>query len=428
MTADPSERVPARLHWLSRDARLIVVTRALRTFAYGCTSVLLAQTLVGDGLSAAHVGVVVATAAAGSVAVSVVMGLFADRFGRRRSLLVASGLMALAGVTFAVSGCMPVLLAAAFFGTISPSTNDNTPFSGIEQAILAETCTARRHAAAYTCYNSAALVAGALGALAASGLSLWCPTRAGAAAFALYAAVALTIGAIFLTLSPLVEAGRHRATGATSDHPRTRIRPGGSIRRLAMLFAVDAFAGGLVVQAMLALWFQFRFGVSAAQLGLLFFAANLLPALAQLTAPFIARRGGLLTAMLVPHAIANILLLCVAAAPSFRIAALTLLARQTLSKIDVPARQAFIAAVVHPTERTAAASLTTVTRSIAVAVSPLATSLLISGPLAAIGAPLLLSGALGLGYDTATWRSFRNARPDPERGADLSTAPASGPG
>jgi MFS family permease len=397
--------------WLVRDARLVIATRALRTFGYGCTSVLLAEMLVGEGFSTAHVGGVLAVAAVGSVLATVVMGLLADRWGRRRCLLVTSALMALAGLAFAFSRSYAVLITAALIGTISPSTNDNTPFSGVEQSILAQTCETRRHAAIYTWYNSAALLAGALGGLAAAGLSVWVGPRAGTTAFLGYAALAGLIGLLFLTLTPAAEAQPptpHPVADVVQPVPTSvRERLSGRIRTLAALFAVDAFAGGLAVQAILALWLHQRYGASGAQIGLLFFAANLLPAVAQLTAPWLAGRGGLLPTMLVPHVLANLLLLLIPVAPSFGVAAGVLLARMALSKIDVPARQAFVAVIVPPRDRTAAASLTTVARSISVSVSPLASSLLLSGPLMALGAPLILGGAIGVGYDATMWRTFR---------------------
>jgi predicted MFS family arabinose efflux permease len=400
-----------RAPWLVRDARLIIATRALRTFGYGCTSVLLADMLIRRGFSAPQVGGLLAVAAVGCVTASVLIGLFADRFGRRRSLLLTSALMAAAGVTFAVSGSFPVLLLAAFIGTISPSTNDNTPFSGVEQAVLAQTCAFRHHPKLYTYYNSTALLAGAAGGLAAAALGALAGPDAGRYAFVLYAVLAVAIGVVFLRLSPRAEAlevRREPVPGANGT--RARVPLSGPIRRLSALFAVDAFAGGLAVQAILALWFEQRYGVTATQLGLLFFAANLLPAIAQLAAPALAARGGLLATMLLPHAFANLLLLSVPFAPTFAVAALLLLLRQTLSKIDVPARQAFVAAVVDPADRTAAASFTMVSRSVAVSVSPMASTLLLSGALAAVGAPLLLGAGLGIGYDAAMWRSFRTTR------------------
>jgi MFS family permease len=402
--------VPAMLgpRWLSHDARVVIAARALRTFGYGCTSVLLAGMLTADGATPDLVGLLLAVAAVGSVLASILMGLFADRVGRRTSLIFTAGLMGTAGLVFAFSESFPLLLAAAFIGTISPSTNDNSPFSGVEQAILAQTCPAERHTALFAGYSMAALLSGAAGGLAAAGLGLLSSPEPGDAAFLLYTVVAVLTAVLFLGLTPAAEPEATPPENAAGDPARDRKRlPSGPVVRLAGLFAVDAFAGGLAVQAILALWFQQRYGVSSTELGLLFFATNLLPALSQAVAPALARRRGLLTAMLVPHFLSNVLLLCVPVAPTFGLAAAVLLARQTLSKIDVPARQAFTAAIVTPEERTAAASLTTVARSVAVSASPLTSSLMLSGPLIACGAPLLLGGGLAIAYDLTMWRTFR---------------------
>ncbi|MQY07089.1 hypothetical protein ACRB68_51880 [Actinomadura sp. RB68] len=390
---------------LGRDGRLLVAARALRTFGYGCTSVLLAQMLTEDGDAPWQVGLLLAVASAGSVAASLVLGLFADAWGRRRVLTACGCLMAVAGVLFAVSESYPVLIAAAFIGTISPSTNDNTPFSGVEQAVLAQTCPAGRHTRVFTCYNVAAMAAGALGGLAAAGLGLQTWATPGDAAFVLYAGLAAGTVLLFRRLTPDAEAVRTVERGDAPERTGTRVPA--PVRRLAALFALDAFSGGLAVQAVLAWWFAHRYGATTAQLGLVFFAANLLPALAQLTVPFLAARRGLLAAMLLPHAAANVLLACVPFAPTLGTAVALLLARQTLSKIDVPARQAFTAAAVAPAHRTTAASMTSLARSIAVSVSPMAATALLTGPLALLGAPLLLGAALGLGYDLTIWRTYR---------------------
>ncbi|WP_169809038.1 MFS transporter [Microtetraspora fusca] len=414
-----SERMPSRR--MARDAWLVVVARALRTFGYGCTSVLLAGMLAQDGDAPWQTGMLLAVASAGSVASSLALGLFADRWGRRRALIVCGCLMALAGAVFAVSESYPALVAAAFVGTISPSTNDNTPFSGVEQSILAQTCEPARLTGIFTVYNVTALAAGALGGLAAAALGLQHVVSAGDAAFALYAVLAAATVLLFLGLSPAAEAGAVAASGVAAKNgdakngdaedvaPVPMSRLPRRVRRLVGLFAVDAFAGGLVVQAVLAWWFAHRFGATTSQLGLIFFAANLLPALAQLAAPLLAARRGLLAAMLLPHFVSNIILACVAFAPGLGAAVALLLVRQSLSKIDVPARQAFMAVVVRPSERTAAASMAGIARSVAVSVSPVAATAMLSGPVGVAGAPLLLGAALAICYDVTVWRSYRSA-------------------
>jgi hypothetical protein len=250
-----------------------------------------------------------------------------------------------------------------------------------------------------------ALLAGALGGLAAAGLGLQHVAEPGDLAFAIYAVVAAVTAALFCRLTSAVEPRPGAVTAAAASPPRAR--PSGRVLGLAGLFAVDAFAGGLAVQAILALWFAQCYGASTAELGLLFFATNLLSAFSQALAPALAARRGLLVTMLVPHFVSNVLLLCVAVAPGFGWAAALLLLRHALSKIDVPARQAFTAAIVTPEQRVAAASLTTVARSVAVSASPLTSSLLIAGPLLAWGVPLLLGGGLAIAYDLTMWCSFR---------------------
>ncbi len=406
-------RVPAR-----DDSSLIIAARALRTFGYGCTSVLLMGMLENAGISGTRLGLILAVAAAGCVLATIAMGKYADCFGRRTSLLVSACLMGIAGLAFAVTRSYPVLLIAAFIGTVSPSTNDNTPFSGVEQAILAQRTPARQHTAIFTRYNVTAQAAGAVGGLAAAALGALPTSLAGDAAFALYSIIAFTTGFLFLRLSAAAEPSAGPPAGSPTNaalpsvdpealaaHTPTRLP--GPVRRLACLFAVDAFAGGLAVQAILAWWFHHRYGATATDLGLIFFAANLLPAAAQLAAPLIVSRHGLLPAMLVPHLASNIFLACIPLAPDLGDAVVLLLARQALSKIDVPARQAFTAALVGPEHRTAAASLTTAARGVAVSVSPLAATLLLTGSSVALGGPLLVGAALAAAYDLAMWRSFR---------------------
>ena len=306
--------------WVSRDARLVIVARALRTFGYGCTSVLLAQMLVEDGDPPARIGILLAVAATGSVVASILMGLFADRFGRRSSLLLSAGLMGMAGVVFAVSESYPLLLAAAFVGTVSPSTNDNTPFSGVEQAILAQTCPPERHTAVFARYGMTRAARGG-------------PRRPGRGRAR--AASPSRSRVTWPSRSTPPSPRRRRSCSAASPRPpspsRTDMprRPGrgrstGHVRPGACSASRDCSRstrspGGLAVQAVLALWFQQRYGASTAELGLLFFATNLLSALSQALAPALAARRGLLQTMLVPHFVSNVLLLCVPVAPELRL-------------------------------------------------------------------------------------------------------------
>ncbi len=435
---------------IAPDGRLVILARALRTFGYGFTSVLLGVMLTRAGLPAVSIGLLLAVAALGSITFSLVMGTFADRLGRRRSLMVSALLMMGTGFAFAFTRYYPLLLLAAFCGTISPSTNDNTPFSGIEQSVLAQASPPRRHPMIFAFYNLTAQLAGALGGLAVAlpevlshvGIAPGISMRS---LFVLYGVLAGSTALLFLRLSPAAEvqpaqektaAAPSTQAAATAEGSSMQQRPAPQsgqllprkprirsiVLKLTGLFALDAFAGGLAVQTMLAVWFSYRFGVSLASLGLLFFGVNLLAALSFVAAPRLARRFGLLKTMVAPHFVSNLFLLLVALMPTFPLAAAFLLLRQSLSKLDVPARQAYTMALVSPEERTAAASYTTVARSIAVSASPSVAGFMLSGPMLVLGLPILLASCIGVGYDAIMWRVFRHVplHPSHTRGGRIS--------
>jgi len=434
------------LESIAPDGRLVILARSLRTFGYGFTSVLLGVMLTDAGVPTVQIGMLLAVAALGSITFSLVMGMYADRVGRKHLLVVSALLMMGTGFVFAFTRYYPLLLIAAFCGTISPSTNDNTPFSGIEQAILAQSSTTERHTTIFAFYNLAAQLAGAVGGLVVglpealshvgidAHVSIHC-------LFTFYGMLAGSTALLFLRLSPAAElqkpkenveagtrvgvplAGTRPYTGTRQVAPtagvqgastqKTRQRPQeprirSIILKLSSLFAIDAFAGGLAVQTILAVWFRQRFGVSLGSLGLLFFGVNLLTALSFLTAPRLTKRFGLLKIMIMPHFASNVFLLLVALVPVFPLAAAFLLLRQSLSKLDVPARQAYTMALVSPEERTAAASFTTVARSVAVSASPLVSGLMLSGPMLVLGLPILLASCIEIGYDVTLWKVFRH--------------------
>jgi len=419
---------------IAPDGQLVILARSLRTFGYGFTSVLLGVMLADAGVPTVQIGVLLAVAALGSITFSLVMGMYADRVGRKRLLIVSALLMMGTGSIFAFTQYYPLLLIAAFCGTISPSTNDNTPFSGIEQAILVQSSTTERHTSIFAFYNLAAQLAGAVGGLVVglpevlshvgidAHISVHC-------LFAFYGILAGSTALLFLRLSPAAELQKSKedvevgarigtqqivptvsAQGASIKKTRQRSQKPkirSIILKLSSLFAIDAFAGGLAVQTILAVWFRQRFGVSLGSLGLLFFGVNLLAALSFLIAPWLSKRYGLLIVMIMPHFVSNIFLLLVALMPIYPLSALFLLLRQSLSKLDVPARQAYTMALVSPEDRTASASFTTAARSIAVSASPLVSGLMLTGPMLVFGLPILLASCIEIGYDVALWKMFR---------------------
>lgn len=415
--------------WVTPDGWRVIIARGVRNFGYGFTSVLLGVTLAAAGFSIVQIGLLLSVALVGDIISIILVALFADRLGRRRVLAFFTLLMVAAGVAFALSQNVVILLLAAFFGIISPSNSENTPFSTIEQAILPQTTSPERRTDVFARYNVVAQVAGATGGLAV-GLpdllhsTLGMNTNFGIhAMFALYALLALATCGLFLSMSSGIEAEPMPANiqgdvqsqdspvqQKRSARPKPLQKSRGIVLRLASLFALDAFAGGLAVQTILALWFHLRFGTSLSLLGILFFGKNLLAALSFPVAAWLAKRIGLLNTMVFTHLPSNILLIMVPLMPVFPLAALFLLGRQALSQMDVPTRQAYTMTLVTPEERTAAASVTTLARSIALAVSPLLAGVLLSGPALVLGLPFLCAGSLKVVYDLSLYRVFRKVK------------------
>ncbi|HEU0027927.1 MAG TPA: MFS transporter [Ktedonobacterales bacterium] len=415
----------------SDDAWRILAARGLRQFAYGLLGVTLAIALSEDGFSPVAIGGLLTAALVGDFCATYLISLFADRWGRRRTLIWLALIMAATGAVYGLTRLYPALLLAAFAGTLGTSTSETAPFLPIEQAMLPQTCAPDRRTALFARYNLIASLAGALGALAAGAADLL--TRAGLPRgqafnlmFGAYAIVALAVALLVGRLTPQVEALRARSSatkdteGATGWQAWRRLVPPlgssrGIILRLSGLFSLDALAGALVTQSLLALYFHLRFGVSLSALAILFFGANLLSALSFLAAAPLARRFGLLNTMVFTHLPSNALLMLVALMPTFPLAGVTLLARQLLSQMDVPTRQAYTMALTPPEERTAAASVTSLARSAGSGLSPTISGALLTGPLVVLGLPLLIGGGLKVVYDLALWAVFRHVRPPDER-------------
>lgn len=409
---------------------MIVTARGIRAFAYGLLGVLLAVALSQAGLAPAAIGLLITVSLIGDFCGTYLIGIFADGWGRRRTLLVLTLLMAATGITFTVTRVYLLLLAAAFFGTLGTSASETAPFLPIEQAILPQVSDGPNRTELFARYNLVASFAGALGALAAAvpdllshlGLPLATGIRL---MFGLYAAAALGVAMLVLQLSAKVEAPPTRRSSEISPPLRHRLTPSlgqshGIILRLAALFSVDALAGGLVVQSLMVLYFHLRFGVPLAPLGVLFFAANTLSALSFLAAVPLARRFGLLNTMVFTHLPSNVLLALVAVMPSFPLAAAVLLLRQVLSQMDVPTRQAYTMALVAPAERTASASVTSLARSAGSSTSPIVSGLLLQGSVLALGLPFILAGGIKAAYDLSLWGIFRRVDLPEERTATFS--------
>jgi MFS family permease len=401
---------------LGGDGRLLLASRAARMFGYGFLSVVLVLYLRTIGLGDLEVGVLLTATLLGDALISLWLTTRADRLGRRLVLVVGAFLMAIAGLVFLATAEPLALVVIAIVGVLSPSGNEVGPFLAVEQAALSQVVGDRERTHAFGWYSLTGSVATAFGALAAGllvrGLELvgWQQLQAYQAVLVGYATIGLVLVVVFRRLSPAVEAPvvEHVRPARLGLH-RSRDR----VLGLAALFGLDAFAGGFVMQSILAYWLTVRWDLQAAALSTVFFAANLLAAGSALVAARLAARIGLVRTMVFTHLPSNILLVLVPFMPTAWLAVALLLLRFSISQRDVPARQSYTMAVVEPDERSAAAGVTGIARSIGAAVSPtLATPLIALPPLGAL--PFVIAGALKIVYDLLLYRGFREVRPPEE--------------
>ncbi len=388
---------------LPRGARLLLIGRALRAFTDGFVAILLPASLLALGMGKWEVGLISTATLLGSALMTLAVGRWGHGYPPRHLLLAAALLMAMTGLLMAVNSSLWPLMLVAFIGTINPSSGDVSVFLPLEHARLADMAQGDARTSLFARYTFLGALSASFGALAsgfpeqlvALGISHLGALRL---MFALYGATGLTIFFLYRRLP----AQQHHEQAM----PPAPLGPSrGIVIQLAALFSLDAFAGGLLVNTLLALWLFDRFGLSLAQAGDFFFWAGLLTAASQLAAPWVARRIGLLNTMVFTHIPANICLVVAALAPSLHWSLALLLIRSLLSQMDVPTRTAFVMAVVTPAERTAAASFTAVPRSLASAASPA-----LSGAMFTVGwlaAPLITCGVLKIVYDLAIWRAFR---------------------
>lgn len=382
---------------------LLLCTRALRAFADGMVAVLLPAYLLALGHGQLAVGLLSTAALFGSALATLAVGRWAHRFPVRSLLLAAAMLMAFTGLGFATLSALWPLLIVAFLGPINPSGGDVSVFLPLEHTVLAGTASRPSRTTAFARYSFVGSMAGALGALAAvvpewvtqhTPLAMLDALRA---MFVLYAAIGLLVWALYRRMPSLPA----ESTQAPAGLARSRT----IVWKLAGLFSVDAFAGGLVLNALLALWLFERFDLSLAAAGAFFFWTGLLSAVSQLLAPRLANRIGLLNTMVFTHIPSSFLLIGAAFAPTLPIALGLLLARSALSQMDVPTRNAYVMSVVTPEERAAAASFTAVPRSLAATIGPTISGALIAA--GALAAPLVVCGGLKIAYDIALLYAFR---------------------
>jgi len=399
------------------DIALLFTTRIIRLFCYGFLSIILALYLSEAGLLESQIGLLFTFTLLGDAAISLWLTTSADRFGRKRTLILGALLMAGAGLVFILTRNILLLLSAAIIGVISPSGNEIGPFLSVEQASLTQLVPDRERTRIFAWYNLVGSFATATGALAggwlAQGLQRngWTTIESYRAVLMGYALGGFFLLVLFLNLTNSIEV-------TTEPDSTKRVlglhRSRNVVFKLSSLFALDAFAGGLLVQSLMAFWFHIRFGVDAGILGSIFFGANILAGLSALIAVPLARRFGLINTMVFTHIPSNILLMMVPLMPTLSLAIANLLLRFSISQMDVPTRQSYTMAVVAPDERSAASGVTSIARSLGASISPALTGWLIGIPLL-FSTPFFLSGGLKIVYDLLLYREFRAVKPPEEK-------------
>jgi MFS family permease len=388
-----------------------VATRTVRSFSDGFVSVLLASYLAGIGFSDVRIGAIATATLLGTAGATLLVGAVTDRLGRKRVLAYATLLAAATGIGFASTETFALLLLIAIVGTLNPSAGDVSVFLPVEQAVLPQTVEPARRTHLFARYNLFGTLAAAAGALFAATPELahhwfsWDELDVERGMFVLYAALALVNLALYTRLSRRIELETQ-----TMNSPLHRSR--GTVFKLAGLFSIDAFAGGFVVQSILALWLLKRFDLSTGEAGAIFFAAGICTSFSMLVAARVADRFGLINTMVFTHLPSNILLILVALMPNVSLAIVLILARFALSQMDVPTRQSYTMAVVDPDERAAAASVTSVARSLSSSGSPVLAGALLGA--STFGWPLIIAGTLKSAYDLLLLREFRSVKPAEE--------------
>jgi MFS family permease len=399
------------------DIFILFATRMIRLFCYGFLSLILTFYLIEIGLNEKQIGLLFTLTLIGDAGITLWLTTSADRFGRRKTLVIGSLLMAGAGLVFVVTHNYMILVIVAIIGVISPADKDIGPFLAVEQSSLTHLTPDTKRTDLFAWYNLAGSLAAALGALASGWLAKYLQLTDHTALESYrvilvgYAVGGFLLTILFLNLSPAIEV-LIKPNSAQRTFGLHKSRK--TVIKLSALFSIDAFAGGLIVQSMIAYWFHIRFNVDEGTLGSIFFGANILAAISALLAARIANRFGLINTMVFTHIPSNILLIVVPLMPTLPLAIGVLLIRFSISQMDVPTRQSYTMAVVDPDERSAASGVTAIARSVGSSISPALTGLLFGIP-ALINLPLFLAGGLKIIYDLLLYREFRSVKPPEEK-------------
>jgi MFS family permease len=404
--------------WLSRDGKLLLAAKIVRTFAYGFLSVILAIYLKLIGFDDVLIGLVLTVTLVNSVIFTLIASFYADRIGRRRTLVIYAALMSISGAIFVTTENHVMLIIAAFIGTINVTGSETGAFLTIEQSILPQTVkNIKKRNIIFAIYNMAGTFAMSAGVLL-SGLPTIIQQQFGEILnqidsikplFILYSLLGIVVIGIYLLLSNRIEVEGKIARPLTQTlSPMSK----NIVGKLSGLFAIDSFAGGFVIQSIVSFWFFTKFGADLTTLSYIFSVAGILTAFSFIVSAKIADRFGLINTMVFTHIPSNILIILVAVAPSLSVAIAFYLIRMALSQMDVPTRQSYIVAVVNEEERTAAAGITNISRNISQAISPSLTGIIINT--FTLSTPFIIGGLLKIAYDIALYVNFRKIKPPEE--------------
>jgi len=405
------------LQWISRDGKLLLGARIVRTFSYGFLSVVLAIYLKLIGFNDILIGLVLTATLVNGVFFNLFSSAYADKIGRRKTLVIYAVLMIISSVMFFVTDNYVALIIAALIGTINVTGSEVGAFLSLEQALLPQTVhDAKKRNSIFAIYNAVGAFAMSAGVLLAglpSMLQNYGFDKIGAIKllFLIYAACAIVVLAIYLALSKHVEVKDNVPKSGLSlknISPKSR----SIIAKMSSLFAVDSFGGGFVIQSIVSFWFYTRFGADLSSLSYVFAIAGVLTAVSYMASMRIASKIGLVNTMVFTHIPSNVLLILLALAPSFSIAISLYFARMSLSQMDVPTRQSYLMGVVGENERVNAAVFTNTSRNISQAISPSLTGIIIST--LSLSAPFVVGGVLKIVYDVGIFFSFRKIKPPEE--------------
>ena len=404
--------------WLSKDGKLLLVARILRTFAYGFLSVILAIYLKLIGFNDLYIGFILTATLVNSVIFTLIASFYADRIGRRKVLILYSALMSVSGIVFFATSNYMALIISAFIGTVNVTGTETGAFLSVEQAMLPQTINhPKKRNTVYALYNMAGTFAMSGGVLLL-GLPRIFELQYGLdqvqsikPLFLFYSVVGIGVVGIYFLLSNKIEVESSNNID-TIKRPKKPLRQTLSpkskeiVGKLSGLFAIDSFAGGFVIQSIVSFWFFTRFGVELNTLSHIFSVAGVLTAFSFVVAAKLADKIGLINTMVFTHIPSNILIILVAFAPTLPLAIALYLVRMALSQMDVPTRQSYIVAVVKENERTAAAGITNISRNIAQSVSPSLAGYILQS-LSFLSAPFVLGGVLKIVYDIALYLQFK---------------------